>query len=324
MKFGALTACESCRYMPDTEDDALYSLAFTEHYFDQAKLNDISQSIRHGTMHRLPQQQEDMLRPMARDYMRQLGTIARSRNASSQPSQVSPPVSPPAQGNDEIKQYLVKMLSDMRNEFTFNDLQNPTIRRLYEFTGRYVEFVVNGGTDQQSDWLSRELEWMKSSPKIPVPPQVFDSMRRLMLAETPRYKQRVLDFMQAHFAYTMHGQGDPRSLLREVASLKKEGVITEDTAASFERSLKETDETGAADRIRRLAAGEDPDKVYGSKRREMSATAKIGLTVLLFVVGAGVNGALKDLYGPGQHRAIWMTLIGVAIVMLWWPRGKAS
>lgn len=54
----------------------------------------------------------------------------------------------------------------------------------------------------------------------------------------------------------------------------------------------------------------------------MSVAAKIVLTVLLFVVGAGVNGALKELYGPGQHRAIWMTVIGVAIVMLWLPRGK--
>jgi hypothetical protein len=35
MKFGAFTTCQQCPYTPDNEHDVLYSLAFTDHYYDQ-------------------------------------------------------------------------------------------------------------------------------------------------------------------------------------------------------------------------------------------------------------------------------------------------
>jgi hypothetical protein len=37
-KFGALTPCKECAYMPATERDVIYSMALSDHYMDAAKL----------------------------------------------------------------------------------------------------------------------------------------------------------------------------------------------------------------------------------------------------------------------------------------------
>jgi urease gamma subunit len=128
--------------MPDNEEDAVLSFAFSDHYLDASKLAEVAKSIKEGVKLRLSEQYA-ILQPHAQEYLRKSGELARQKNASAGISQSQSAV--PA--DDEIERYLVKMLSDMRNEFTFRDLENPTIRRLYHFTGRYVEFVVNGGTE---------------------------------------------------------------------------------------------------------------------------------------------------------------------------------
>lgn len=49
----------------------------------------------------------------------------------------------------------------------------------------------------------------------------------------------------------------------------------------------------------------------------MSVGGRIGLTTLLFVVGAVGLGLLRELYGHGMHNVIWGTLIAVAMVWIW-------
>jgi hypothetical protein len=41
IKWGAFGNCNSCGARPESDDDLMTSLAFTDHYFDQSKLQQI-------------------------------------------------------------------------------------------------------------------------------------------------------------------------------------------------------------------------------------------------------------------------------------------
>jgi hypothetical protein len=89
--------------------------------------------------------------------------------------------------NQSYKDHLVRMLAEMRKEFTQEDLANLTIRRLYQFTEDFKRFVVDGGrTDTESDCLAAELDWMKANTKIALHVEVFESMRHILRTEAPR------------------------------------------------------------------------------------------------------------------------------------------
>lgn len=47
-KFGAFGPCRACGTAPSNEDELAYSLAMTDHYFDQQTLAQIKQAIRNG------------------------------------------------------------------------------------------------------------------------------------------------------------------------------------------------------------------------------------------------------------------------------------
>ena len=47
--------------------------------------------------------------------------------------------------------------------------------------------------------------------------------------------------------------------------MQSEGLLSADDAAGLQRTLRPADDGGAGDRLRRLAAGEDPSSVYGRK-----------------------------------------------------------
>lgn len=47
-KFGALNSCQSCRAMPISDDDIVYSIALSDHYFDLATLEDIGKRLASG------------------------------------------------------------------------------------------------------------------------------------------------------------------------------------------------------------------------------------------------------------------------------------
>jgi len=405
MKFGAFTACQDCRYMPDNEQDVLYSLAFTDHYYDQSKLQEISQHVKNGVRIRLPQEQQEMLRSTVKEYMaahaplfahareankkaapphptqnvspdgavpfnpslpditkvqpsrafqgpgyiiflvkdapsiavgaglpafasypftmavidrqtqkpvqfitleagsigqrflcvfdrrghhHNLGSdprfndeavfveqalsliqqelqieISELHQSPNVPPPVPPNVPPPVPGGtDDTKRALIKMLDEMRNEFTLGDLKNPTIKRLYDFTGRYITFLVSGGEDEESDWLSAEIEWMKKNNKIPFPPDGFDRMRQWLRAETPKYQQRLRSLIEAHYTFVMTGSGNPKELIKEIDRLEQDGLLSPDVAAGLKHGLVPSE---VEERLRRLAAGEDPSSVYGKK-----------------------------------------------------------
>ena len=63
MKFGAYTRCKVCKQYPQTDDERLYSLVFTDHYLAVEKLKEISQSMLDGAPRpSLPPDQEEKFR----------------------------------------------------------------------------------------------------------------------------------------------------------------------------------------------------------------------------------------------------------------------
>ena len=71
IKHGAFTPCAECGFDPDTELDAAYSLALTDHYFSRDVLDQISSSIRSGRPRpSLPPDQEDRFREAARPFLK--------------------------------------------------------------------------------------------------------------------------------------------------------------------------------------------------------------------------------------------------------------
>jgi hypothetical protein len=63
MKFGAYTLCKACNQYPQTDDERLYSLVFTDHYLTIEKLKEISQSMLGGAPRpSLPPHQEEKFR----------------------------------------------------------------------------------------------------------------------------------------------------------------------------------------------------------------------------------------------------------------------
>ena len=69
-KFGALTPCKECRQMPETEQEVIYSVALSDHFLDVEKLKEIARSIKNGQYIRLTAEQEELLRPEAREYLK--------------------------------------------------------------------------------------------------------------------------------------------------------------------------------------------------------------------------------------------------------------
>jgi AcrR family transcriptional regulator len=167
--------------------------------------------------------------------------------------------------NRAYKEHLVRMLGEMRAEFTDRDLANPTIRRLYQFTEDFKRFVVDGvRTDAESDRLVAELDWMKGNAKIALPAEVLDSMRHILRTEAPSAGARIARLMEAHYACLMGG-GDPSQVEREIAAMLADVLLSASDAAKLQGTLRGGDDTGAGARLRRLAAGEDASSVYGSK-----------------------------------------------------------
>ena len=48
IKFGAFCPCDECEAAPSSEDELALSLAMTDHYFDQATLDQMGAAVRDG------------------------------------------------------------------------------------------------------------------------------------------------------------------------------------------------------------------------------------------------------------------------------------
>jgi hypothetical protein len=73
LKFGAFSNCERCGARPQSDDDLMLSLAFTDHYFDRASLERIGADIAAGVPPQLDPTTKEKLRPAVQEAKRMLG-----------------------------------------------------------------------------------------------------------------------------------------------------------------------------------------------------------------------------------------------------------
>jgi hypothetical protein len=67
IKWGAFNHCEGCGTRPKSDDELMLSLAFTDHYFDLPKLQQIGHGIAAGTPPQLAQSFRDKLYPAVQE-----------------------------------------------------------------------------------------------------------------------------------------------------------------------------------------------------------------------------------------------------------------
>jgi hypothetical protein len=73
LKRGAFSNCENCGARPQSDDDLMLSLAFTDHYFDHSRLEQIGRDIAAGKLPQLDQATKEKLRPAVLEAKRMLG-----------------------------------------------------------------------------------------------------------------------------------------------------------------------------------------------------------------------------------------------------------
>jgi hypothetical protein len=79
IKFGAFVPCHKCEAFPESEDELMLSLAFTDHYFYPATLQKIGRAIEAGESPEIEQSMKDALRPSAREAKVMLGRLRGAR-----------------------------------------------------------------------------------------------------------------------------------------------------------------------------------------------------------------------------------------------------
>ena len=78
IKFGSFTECGECGFLPAAEIDLAYSVALTDHYFDQNTLQKISKNMKAGRPRpHLPADQEKKFLKAVRDenFLKMMPTI---------------------------------------------------------------------------------------------------------------------------------------------------------------------------------------------------------------------------------------------------------
>ena len=60
-KFGAWTLCSKCQAFPETEDDFVISLAMSDHYFDEATLRKMGESVKSGHLPKLDEKTREAM-----------------------------------------------------------------------------------------------------------------------------------------------------------------------------------------------------------------------------------------------------------------------
>lgn len=68
IKFGAFCLCDKCGQGPKTEDDRIISMAMTDHYFDKAGLEQISESTKkYGSPPALAPENREQIRQLLQE-----------------------------------------------------------------------------------------------------------------------------------------------------------------------------------------------------------------------------------------------------------------
>jgi hypothetical protein len=82
LKLGAFSDCGSCGARPQSDDDLMLSLAFTDHYFDRASLERIGADVARGRGPQLDLTTREKLGPAVQEAKRLLGFGERSRQSA--------------------------------------------------------------------------------------------------------------------------------------------------------------------------------------------------------------------------------------------------
>ena len=85
IKWGAFSNCENCGARPKSDDDLMLSLAFSDHYFDLAKLQQFGRDIAAGRSPQLDPSIKEKLRPAVREAKVMLG-IDREKKTRDRPA----------------------------------------------------------------------------------------------------------------------------------------------------------------------------------------------------------------------------------------------
>jgi hypothetical protein len=83
IKWGAFDCCAQCQSKPKTDDELMYSLAFTDHYFQEDALRQIGRSIKSGCMPPLTDALMVKLTPAVREAKAILGIALTAKKLSS-------------------------------------------------------------------------------------------------------------------------------------------------------------------------------------------------------------------------------------------------
>jgi hypothetical protein len=167
--------------------------------------------------------------------------LAREAKPTTQPTEQLKPrpelrhTEPP--GND-FNQYLTEMLRQLRSQQSNAPSSDPRIKRLELFLIDFCEFFQNPATDDESRRLESEINWLKANYSSfpwpgPLPLTAFDTFKQLLLNHTPRYKQMIAEFMEAHTSYMTSRQGDKRKLSQQIDTLVRAGLLTDEQGALF-------------------------------------------------------------------------------------------
>jgi hypothetical protein len=73
LKWGAFSHCRGCGAFPNTDDEFIVSLAFTDHHFDPEKLRQIGLSIKQGQSPRLDDETRKRFLPAVHEAKRMFG-----------------------------------------------------------------------------------------------------------------------------------------------------------------------------------------------------------------------------------------------------------
>src|SRR5579864_7717300 len=73
IKHGALNRCNGCGVSPVTDDEVMLSLAFTDHYFNLASLEQVGREIKRGNRPQLGQAARSKLYPAVVEAKRMTG-----------------------------------------------------------------------------------------------------------------------------------------------------------------------------------------------------------------------------------------------------------
>ena len=119
-KFGALTPCKECRQTPETEQEVIYSMALSDHFLEFAKLNEIARSIKNGQDIHLTTEQEDLLRPAAREYLKTFAPMLANAKpeTSSRGEQIAQKV---GDRNNPGPNSKIRNLADRKDPSSMND-----------------------------------------------------------------------------------------------------------------------------------------------------------------------------------------------------------